>query len=270
MTCSARALGTLSAMFLGAALAACSTAATVTDGGVDAPRNDANDVFVATDVAPATDSIDVTGPTACTRTSECPRTQYCEGGGGCGTPGTCTERPSQCSPVADPYCGCDGLTYPNACVAAQAGVRVAGVGTCSSVDAGSDVSMDVPRDVRDVSTDAVVDAPADVIITPGSCLSNANCLRTQYCEGLTGCGTPGTCLVRPTTCSTLVNPVCGCNNVTYINRCTANSVGVQMALRGACVDASVDRCATVRCALGSLCCPSTGLCYPSGCLSCCR
>lgn len=51
--------------------------------------------------------------------------------GACRGRGECVERPALCLTVFDPVCGCDGRTYSNACVAAQAGVGVAASGPCA-------------------------------------------------------------------------------------------------------------------------------------------
>ena len=45
-------------------------------------------------------------------------------------PGSCARRPEACIQLFDPVCGCDGLTYGNACSAASAGVSVAFAGSC--------------------------------------------------------------------------------------------------------------------------------------------
>jgi hypothetical protein len=90
---------------------------------------------------------------------------------------------------------------------------------------------------------------------------------------------PGRCVGRPAGCITLFDPVCGCDGRTYNNACTAASVGVRVAARGACstsTDAGVtSRCALVRCAAGYTCCarpgsPQDGTCFPSTCRDCCR
>jgi hypothetical protein len=44
--------------------------------------------------------------------------------------GTCTRRPQGCGAIYAPVCGCDGMTYPNDCVAASAGRSVASTGAC--------------------------------------------------------------------------------------------------------------------------------------------
>ncbi len=44
--------------------------------------------------------------------------------------GVCVGRPEACIEIFDPVCGCDGVTYSNACFAQAAGVSVAAEGEC--------------------------------------------------------------------------------------------------------------------------------------------
>jgi hypothetical protein len=69
---------------------------------------------------------------SCFSNAGCPETQYCLNTTGiCGAPGQCAFRPGgACSMEVIPVCGCNGITYSNACVAAQAGVNVAHPGIC--------------------------------------------------------------------------------------------------------------------------------------------
>jgi len=69
---------------------------------------------------------------------------YCDLGavGSCLQPnptGSCAAVPESCNGVASQVCGCDGVTYLNACYAAQAGVSVAKLGACPAPpDGGAD------------------------------------------------------------------------------------------------------------------------------------
>jgi hypothetical protein len=59
----------------------------------------------------------------------CDPAQYCQfpAGADCGradAPGVCTDTPQACDLAYVPVCGCDGMTYGNACAAAMAGVSL--------------------------------------------------------------------------------------------------------------------------------------------------
>ena len=62
------------------------------------------------------------------------------GGQGCGVAdgtGVCTKVPTMCTYEYRPVCGCDGETYPTACVAHSKSVSVAHEGECEAADGGS-------------------------------------------------------------------------------------------------------------------------------------
>jgi hypothetical protein len=65
----------------------------------------------------------------------CPADAWCQfpnhDCGGTDDTGICVKRPVDCSGVpSNPVCGCNGQSYPNACLAEQAGVDVHAGGPC--------------------------------------------------------------------------------------------------------------------------------------------
>jgi len=131
---------------------------------------------------------------------------------GCGTLGVCGELPSDCAATSSnalsQVCGCDGVTYASKCAATAAGVGVASAGDCA-------VSCGGPNDA-----------------TCGG--------DTRFCYRTDGCDAPGTCAARPGVCSDVAGKVCGCDGVTYYNRCYAHHAGTSVASQGACPDLSSD------------------------------
>lgn len=70
-------------------------------------------------------------PPPCFSSAECGAGQYCaKATGDCAGYGACTGQPAVCSNVWNPVCGCNGVTYGNACKAAKAGATIAKTGKC--------------------------------------------------------------------------------------------------------------------------------------------
>jgi hypothetical protein len=72
-------------------------------------------------------------PLFCSKDSDCTsRNAYCKFlEGACEGRGTCEPRAGICPQIFRPVCGCDRRTYPNACVAARAGVSILHQGECA-------------------------------------------------------------------------------------------------------------------------------------------
>jgi hypothetical protein len=148
--------------------------------------------------------------------------------------GFCKPRPESCTRIEDPVCACDGKTYGNACLAAQAGLSVVSKGECQKSCGGAE---------------------------------NIACPEGQYCDLAAGaCGTTGasgTCKQAPDSCPDLQgSPVCGCDGKTYDNACLAAAAKTSVLATGAC---ACD--ATRPCPDGHYCAYASGACLgasPSG------
>ena len=156
--------------------------------------------------------------------------------GACGSQGLCVPTPVGCGSVESPECGCDGVTYSNACKRLFAGVGLKYAGACL-----------VPCD-----------------------LGSDTCGAQAYCaSGNVGtCAGKGFCKAKPDGCGGNVAPVCGCDGKTYNNACEAAVGGVNVSSDGACkpvsCQADVDNSCPAQswCALAVGVCAGQGLCTP--------
>ena len=218
----------------------------------------------------------------CTQRSDCPIDQHCPRPPGmCDVAGECRLLPQVlCTRELDPVCGCDGVTYMNACAALAAGVSVDHPGPCEARLCGSNdqcasreycafppgscglVSWGVcePRpeacleifkpvcgcDGRTYgnaceAATAGVSVAQDGPCEQERCRDNSDCADAEYCARPIGvCEDEGMCRERPRVCPLFFDPVCGCDGVTYSNLCDAAANGAGVASDGACGDADLD------------------------------
>jgi hypothetical protein len=130
--------------------------------------------------------------------------------------GVCSDRPTLCTEEYQPVCGCDSQTYGNACKAASAGVSVVALGECAKEPA-----------------------------TACAGITGLKCATGQYCSFPVSaqCGAAdqtGVCKEVPEFCTEIYQPVCGCDDKTYGNRCMAARAGVSVATDGACADSPTE------------------------------
>ncbi|MEL6924942.1 MAG: Kazal-type serine protease inhibitor domain-containing protein, partial [Bacteroidota bacterium] len=157
----------------------------------------------------------------------------------------------------EPVCGCNNITYVNACSADAAGVQSYTEGVCPDTNRpnqGWNSSCYNPIQV--VKSGGVEVARTSGIITlictaaydpvcgcDGMTYSNA-CVAeasgvTSYTHGACGDGCVDPSKIdQETFCPTAYEPVCGCNDVTYPSACDAEAAGVLSWTEGACSSSS--------------------------------
>ncbi len=204
-------------------------------------------------------------PGSCASNSDCSPDELCleNNLSRCGGPGFCQPITNCgfCSGGPQCFvCGCDGVTYRSIQEACVAGVRVVtGSGVCATV---GPRGISCGRDDqcgREGERCCALTGKCFAASEPWRCESQPDgsvldCRQNSECgSGAAGaaggqagvglwcagesCGTPGRCLPRRSDCNGIVETVCGCDGLTYVNECWARAGGARVASRGACRDA---------------------------------
>ena len=106
----------------------------------------------------------------------------------------------------------------------------------------TDDNEPVTDDGTVVTDDGVVITDDGVVFpdddTVANCGDNSDCKPTEYCakpDGTCDAYLAGTCTLRPEMCQPMYAPVCGCDGITYQNKCDAAASGVNVDYSGECV-----------------------------------
>jgi len=142
-----------------------------------------------------------------------------------------------CSNVSWYACGLVAdacIFYPDSCNPDSCPISAAG-------QVHVDACLRDPARAGTVSVDYATCGPglfAETTILPwgSGCIDNSVCvLPGQYCDQPLGaCGALGSCRQRPISCTTVIDPVCGCDGQTYVNACLARMAGASVASGGPC------------------------------------
>jgi hypothetical protein len=180
----------------------------------------------------------------------CAQGEYCMGG--CSGEGVCAPEPVACDDLSEGVvCACNGATFASPCNAALQGVNVESAGAC---EGGGSGSGDACGGIAGLlcPTDEHCDTQACGADIMGACVAI-----------WTGFGQPGLF------CLPSGPQECGCDGVTYSNKCARILAGAAKDYDGACGESVCALGGEVACGIGLYCagplgsCEGEGICEPT-------
>jgi len=183
----------------------------------------------------------------CSSNVDCDDDEYCKKEACSVAKGYCVERgfASFCAMEYKPVCGCDGKTHSNPCRIAQAGVNINYIGECSKKNSSSPTptasrgtspaptstpSRPTPTPDDDDDDDDDVNTNRLICSDDAECPADDDFCYKETCNAPQGVCTKNTEIV----CTSVIQPVCGCDGKTYSHGCKALTAGVNVDHQGSC------------------------------------
>jgi hypothetical protein len=146
-----------------------------------------------------------------------------------------------------------------------------GVSSCSDelIERGARILADHEQRIRALERRAASDHVCERPVCGGP--DGIACGEGTWCETRPGCDPEawGYCATIPEACPLIVDPVCGCDGVTYGNDCERRMAGVPLDHRGTCGEVPIGCESNDDCSSAEYCARRVGVCdaHPGTCVA---